>query len=161
MAERLILSANVLSMEVGETESLSVSVAPDGAEIGSLSWESSDTGVATVDGDGRVTAVGSGMAGITVTADGLSATCTVNVKAEATVTGISIASPPNKTEYTVGETFDSEGLEVMINYSDGSSEIIDSGSLFSEEPFTTPGVFRQTITYGGYQATFDITVTGE
>lgn len=158
-AESLILSANVLNMEIGDTADLTVSVSPDGAELGTVTWKSSDTDVATVDGDGRVTAVGSGMAGITATADGLSSTCTVNVNEAATVTGISIVSPPSKTEYTVGEVLDSDGLEVQINYSDGSSEIIDSGFSFDSQPFSTPGVFRQTISYSGYEASFDITVT--
>ncbi|MBQ6540051.1 MAG: protein kinase [Oscillospiraceae bacterium] len=157
--EALILSASVLNMEVGGTDRISVSVSPDGAELGDVTWKSSDTDVVTVDEDGTVTAVGSGIAGITASADGLTATCTVNVQPEATVTGIEIESPPDKTEYLVGEVFDSDGLTVRINYSDGSHETMDSGFSFSDEPFSSPGIFRQTVTYSGFEAAFDITVT--
>ena len=45
----------------------------------SLNWESSNTGVATVDGTGKVTAVAAGTATIKVTCGGKEATCTVTV----------------------------------------------------------------------------------
>lgn len=56
----------------------------DGAS-GSVTWSSDDTGVVTVDVDGRLTAVGQGTANVTATVVGtdLSATCTVYISSDA------------------------------------------------------------------------------
>ena len=50
----------------------------------SLNWASSNTAVAAVDGNGKVTPVGTGSAGITLTSDnGTKGTCQVTVTAPA------------------------------------------------------------------------------
>ncbi|MCR5478782.1 MAG: Ig-like domain-containing protein, partial [Ruminococcus sp.] len=79
----------------GGTETLTATVAPDGATDKTVIWASSDTTVATVDENGVVTAVALGTATITATAtngtaedtdDDISATCAVTVeKADPTV----------------------------------------------------------------------------
>ncbi len=69
-------------LEVGETSTLTVTVSPDNATNKAVTWKSSDTTVATVDANGKVTAVGEGTATITVTAQdgsGKSASCTIIV----------------------------------------------------------------------------------
>ena len=53
---------------------------PAGARNNTITWESSDPNVATVDSQGTVTAVNNGTVTITATVDGKSATKTVNVK---------------------------------------------------------------------------------
>ena len=70
------------SLTVGETVSLTATVAPDNATDKTVTWASSDEGIATVGADGMVTAVAEGAATITATADGKSATVTVTVKAK-------------------------------------------------------------------------------
>lgn len=68
---------------LGETLQLTATVLPEDATDKSVSWASSNPGVATVDGNGLVTAVNVGSATITaVTTDGsnLSASCTVTVR---------------------------------------------------------------------------------
>lgn len=74
------------TLTLGETVTLTPTVAPDGATDKSVTWSSSNTSVATV-ADGVVTAVAAGEATITVTTtDGeFTATCTVTV-AEPTYT---------------------------------------------------------------------------
>ncbi len=52
-------------LTTGDTRTLSVSVEPSNATHGSISWTSSDTSVATVSSNGKVTAIGSGYASIT------------------------------------------------------------------------------------------------
>ena len=64
--------------KVGDTCQLSAVKEPVNA-VGSLNWESSNTGVATVDSTGKVTAVAPGEATITVTCGDKTATCTVTV----------------------------------------------------------------------------------
>ena len=59
---------------------LTPTLTPDGASY-TLTWESDDESVATVDGDGLVIAVSNGTCTITVTSDnGLTASCTVTVR---------------------------------------------------------------------------------
>ena len=78
------LDKTELSLTVGDTETLTATVAPDNATNQAVTWTSSDPSVATVDAAGKVTAVGAGTATITVTtADGsFTATCTVTVRPE-------------------------------------------------------------------------------
>lgn len=64
--------------KVNDTCQLSAVKEPVNA-TGILNWESSNTGVATVDSTGKVTAVAAGTATIKVTCGGMEATCTVTV----------------------------------------------------------------------------------
>ena len=75
------LDSTELSLYTGESKTLTATVAPDNATNKAVTWESSNTEVATVDNNGKVTAVSAGTATITVTTtDGEKiATCTVNV----------------------------------------------------------------------------------
>ena len=67
---------------VGEEVSLTAAFKPEEAEAGTVSWKSSDETVATVDASGKVTTLAKGVASITATVDGVSASALVNVFAE-------------------------------------------------------------------------------
>ena len=70
------------SLEVGATETLTATVKPDDASDKSVEWSSDATSVATVDENGKVTAVAIGTANITATAkdgSGKKGTCAVTV----------------------------------------------------------------------------------
>ena len=76
------LDKTELSLTVGDTETLTATVAPDNATDKTVTWTSSNSTVATVDQNGVVTAVARGTAVITATAadgSGASASCTVTV----------------------------------------------------------------------------------
>lgn len=81
------LNKNTLTLECGDEETLTATVAPANATSKTVTWASSNTSVATVSADGKVIAVGPGTATITVTAtngttatnDDRTATCTVTV----------------------------------------------------------------------------------
>ena len=75
------LNKTTLPLTVGDTETLTATVAPTDASNKAVTWKSSKESVATVDADGKVTAVGAGTATITVTTtDGeKTATCKVTV----------------------------------------------------------------------------------
>lgn len=64
---------------VGGSELLTATVLPENADDKTVTWESSDTGIATVD-NGKVTGVAIGEAVITASAGNLQAQCTVTVK---------------------------------------------------------------------------------
>ena len=79
---QITLNKAETSISVGNSETLTATVAPENATIKALTWASSDEDVATVAPDGTVTAVKAGAATITATAadgSGKSATCTVTV----------------------------------------------------------------------------------
>lgn len=78
------ISETEIVLKVGETKELTISPAPDGT----VSWQSSDTDVATV-ADGVVTAVKEGTATVTATLVGVDdpLTCTVTVEKEPEIVG--------------------------------------------------------------------------
>ena len=96
------LDKTELTLTEGETETLTATVKPDNADNRKVAWSSDKTDVATVGGDGRVTAVKAGEAVVTVTTEdgGKTATCKVTVKAKAVnVTEVTL----DKTELTLTE----------------------------------------------------------
>ena len=79
--ESISLDKSELSLTVGDSATLVATITPSGATDKSLTWTSSNESVATVDGNGKVTAKTAGSAAIIVTsANGKTATCTVSVK---------------------------------------------------------------------------------
>ena len=88
---QITLNKAETSISVGNSETLTATVAPENAANKRVTWTSSNENVATVDANGTVTAVKAGTATITATAadgSGKSATCTV------TVTGGTTPSQP-------------------------------------------------------------------
>ena len=76
----IALNKETLTLNKGETETLTATVLPENATDKSVTWTSSDESVTTVDENGVVTAVSAGTATITVTAsNGLTAACEVKV----------------------------------------------------------------------------------
>ena len=91
--DHVTLNQTTLTLEKGETETLTATVTPQNASNKNVTWSSSNNEVATV-ADGTVTAVGAGEATITVTTEdgGKTATCKVTVNAPQTVpvTGVTL-----------------------------------------------------------------------
>ena len=88
-----------LSIDVGSEVTLKAIVLPDNATNKKVTWESSDTDVATVDEDGKVTAIDVGTAIITVTTDEgeFEATREIEVT-KISVTGVFIGNVPAPTK---------------------------------------------------------------
>lgn len=91
-----------LTMSVGDMpQAITATVTPENATNKNVMWHSSDTRVATVSDDGKITAVAEGMATITVTAEegGFTAAVEVAVRAAQTSTpigSVSITDENNK-----------------------------------------------------------------
>lgn len=69
-----------ITLTIGETSLLEMTVSPENAVYETVIWESGNEDVATVDQSGLVSAIGEGSAVITATVDGMeSPGCTVNV----------------------------------------------------------------------------------
>ncbi len=78
--ENLSFDDSVLYLLTGETNQLIVNIQPSDADENALTWSSSDNTVVSVDQSGIVTAVGQGLAIITVSSDnGISTTALVYV----------------------------------------------------------------------------------
>ena len=89
----ITLDKTSLSLNKGDTYSLTATVAPSNATTKTVEYTSSNTSVATVDSSGKITAVAGGTATITCTAkdgSGVSATCAVTVSDKILVTKITL-----------------------------------------------------------------------
>lgn len=71
--------------------------------------------------------------------------------------GISVKELPTKTEYVVGEAFDSTGLKVVVYYDNGTEQEIGT-YILSEADTMTPGVNPVTVTSGKHTTVFYIVV---
>ena len=78
-ASGVILSADNMSLLVGQSEKLTATVEPDNTTDKTITWKSDNEAVATVSSDGTVTAVSVGTANITATCGKATATCKVTV----------------------------------------------------------------------------------
>ncbi len=75
----VLLSSSSEELMEGDTVTLTAEVLPADATYPQITWSSSNTGVATVDQNGKVKAVAKGTATIYGTADGVDGTCLITV----------------------------------------------------------------------------------
>ena len=161
------LNKTSLSLVEGGSESLTATISPDNATNKAVSWKSSDTGVATVDGSGKVTAVKAGSTTITVTTTdgGKTATCSVTVTSKTvSVTGVKLDN--GKLELKAGETAQLTATVEPSDASDKSLEWTSSdakiATVDASGKVTAVGVGSATITVktkdGGKTATCAVTV---
>ena len=112
------------SLVVGESATLTATVSPENASNKEVSFTTDNADVATVDANGKVTAVGAGVATITAkTADGnYTASCVVTVSAASTVVEVTGVSLSQKTvTLKVDET---TKLAAVVSPSDASYQSI-------------------------------------
>lgn len=123
---KVALNAASGTLYVGQSFTLKAAVSPSGTQT-TLTWASSDTGVATVT-DGVVTGVKAGKATIGVkTANGKTASCKVTVKEAPKVT-IKV----NKTTLRVGETAAAVASLSPVTWSvEGSAITVDSSGTIT------------------------------
>ena len=110
------LDQNSLSLEEGDTQQLTATVAPSNATDQSVSWSSNNTSVATVSSSGLVTAVSAGSATITVTTTdgGKTDTCAVTV------------TQPVYTEYTLATSMVPGKTYLVANGNSGSVYLLSN-----------------------------------
>lgn len=160
------LNKSATSIVVGQNETLTAEVSPADATDGTVTWASSNTGVATVSNAGVVTAVAVGTANITVTTtDGsLVATCAV------TVTPIRVASvsvAPTTLSLLTGATGNLTATVLPANAADKTyawsssntavATVSNAGVVTAVAPGTANIIV--TTTDGGLTAACAVTVT--
>ena len=140
----ITLNKTSLALTKGESKTLVATVTPVDATNKNVSWTSSDSNVASVDSDGKVTAIGNGNATITAKADDKEATCSVTVTVP--VESISL----NKTELTLDKGQD-ETLVATIHPADATENTVSWTS--SDLNVATVMSNGRVIAMGGGQAT--------
>ena len=131
----ITLNKTATSIKVGATETLSVTaVAPDNATDKTYTWKTSDESKATVDQDGKVTAVAAGTVTIYAEANdgsGVKGNCTVTV----TPATITVTWNNNDITGTWGEdSFTKDGVTITAGFID-----------FEEKNFMYGGTFTTTL----------------
>ena len=108
---------------------LKATISPSGAYNEKLTWSTSNVSVATVDANGKVTAVSRGTANITVTTDnGKTATCAVTVNQPVTSVSVDLAASGfsgGKAEMRVSE---SKTLKVTVNPANANDKTLTYSS---------------------------------
>ena len=106
--EGISVNKETLNVNPGWTEQLSVTLNPTNATVAAPVWTSSDETVATVDKNGKVTALKVGTATITATVGGFTKTCTVTVADDS-----SFASTTQNITVDIGHVVDVDLSEVL------------------------------------------------
>ncbi|MBU3132609.1 Ig-like domain-containing protein [Clostridium gasigenes] len=117
----VLLDKTSETIKVNESLELKATVLPENATNKNITWTSSDEKVAKVDEDGKVVAVSSGKATITVTTkDGdFKATCEITVNPKWTLINRIPTIAASNVAITVGDTFDPLKNVTASDYEDG------------------------------------------
>lgn len=94
------------------------------------------------------------------TATAVSAPILVNVT-QPVVDSVMINTMPAKTRYIVGESIDTAGLSLVVNYGNGTQQVISSGFNVFPTIFTNAGTVAVELTYGGKICSLPVTVMTE
>lgn len=139
----ITLDKTALEITVGETATLTASVTPDNATDKSITWSSTDETIATVDENGKVTAVAAGTVKITATAKDGSG---VKGECEVTVTPITVIWDNMNNTGSGPGTYTQDGVTLTsINTADhGQAHISNSFYDYGDNTFsTTSGKFTK------------------
>ena len=165
------LDCTGITVGVGGTWQLNATVEPDDAQNKSVTWESSDESVATVDENGLVTGKSAGSATVTVrTVDGgYTAQCSVTVEGEEIVAVTGVRLDYEDITVDVGGTWqlnatvepeDAENKSVTWESSDEAVATVDENGLVTGKSAGSATVTVRTVD-GGYTAQCSVTVEGE
>lgn len=156
------ISKTSLTLIEGESSTLTATVNPSDATEQTVTWSSSNTAVATVNG-GKVTAVKEGTATITASCGGKSATCAVTVEKKVIpVTSVSL----NKTTVKLKQN-ETVQLTATVSPADATDKTLKWNSSNTAVATVTNGLVKAvkegtatiTVTVGDKSATCSVTVS--
>ena len=157
------LNKDSLTLDVGSSETLNATVAPNNATNQKVTWTSNAESVATVDESGNVEAVAPGTANITVTTEDGSkqATCTVTVTQP--VTGVSLNKNTlelytGKSETLIATVEPSDTTNPAVNWSSDKPEVatVEGGTVTAKAAGTA--TITATTVDGGFTTICTVTV---
>ena len=128
--ESLTISSSSLTLTVGATNQLSVTVKPQTATNKTPQWSTSSAEIATVNASGLVTAVAVGTATITASIGSKTATCTVTVNApptaveDALLAGVVVAPNPFSAQLRI---LNPEGVSVAYELVNLAGVVLRTG----------------------------------
>lgn len=123
---KLTLDEYSCTLEVGQSRALTLGVVPANGNK-SVTWESKNNSVATVDQNGKITAVSTGTATIAAVSNvnaNVAAYCVVTVVKPRSVVMVEVDGTPTKTVYNAGDKFDPTGLTVTVLFDSGDVEAV-------------------------------------
>ncbi len=123
---KLTLDEYSCTLEVGQSRALTLGVVPANGNK-SVTWESKNNSVATVDQNGKITAVSTGTATIAAVSNvnaKVAAYCVVTVVKPRSVVMVEVGGTPTKTVYNAGDKFDPTGLTVTVLFDSGDVETV-------------------------------------
>ena len=159
--ERFEVSVEEIKFSVGDTFKVSGKNADD-----DIAWSVDDNTVVSLsknnsanDEEITVTALKNGTTTIRASAfsggDLINKTITVTVN-DLIIESISVSGA--KSEFKVNEEFSTEGLQVKVNYKNGTSETVTTGYTASKPDMSKEGEQTVTVTYQGMTATYKINI---
>ncbi len=157
------LNKSSVTLKKGETSQLSATVSPDNATSKTVTYSTSNSKVAKVSSNGKITAVGGGTATITAKAGDKTATCKVTVTVAQT--GIAASGSTSKT-VEMGGTLKLKVTKVPADTTDDYSvswSVADASVATVSSNGTVKGIALGTTTVtaksNGWAVTYKITVT--
>ena len=156
----LELDQTDISLNKGTSQTLKVTVKPDNATDKNVTWSSSKTDIVTVDNSGKVTAVAKGIATITASCGGKTATCkvTVIIPVESITlnqTSITITEGESQTLVATVKPDDASDKSVTWSSSNASVITVDSNGKVTA---LAEGSATVSASCGGKEASCSITV---
>ena len=127
-------------LTVGNTVTVTATVTPDTATNASVTWSSSDEAIATVDSEGKITAVAPGTATITATSDSnpdASAAYAVTVQAKKVVTSTSTKTSSKSNSGNTGRSSNS-GAAAAAPSNPAPAPVPDPAPVQPSEPAPAP-----------------------
>ena len=95
-----------------------------------------------------------------MTAKAVSRSICVSVS-QPVVQSIMVNTMPSKTRYIVGESVETAGASIVVNYGDGSQQVLNTGFNVYPTVFTAVGQVSVELSYGGKSCYFPVTVMSE
>jgi uncharacterized protein YjdB len=140
------LNKNAFSLLVGGSETLTATVQPNNATNKTVSWSSSNSGVAAVDNSGRVTGKSAGTATITVTTTDGGKTAEATVTVTANDNGADYWTSSAYTDTVLGAARSYQGNSIMvINYAEDRQIIDGFGGSDAWKSDVNSGYFTQVL----------------
>lgn len=155
-ASSIVLNRSSMTVYTGDSSQIACDLLPGTASKKTVTWSSSDTGVASVSTDGIVTGVSAGTAAVTASSGTASSTCAITVKAKysplafidssASVSGeLTKESPVSTSIYASSGKYD-DAAGYMEGY---SLDLLKGQSISAEESSSSYGAFIKIVNSDG------------